>query len=194
MISTVLPSLHHVDQQLQQQDRGWERFVIARAATCNGFHDFSSPVFTDLASQVKVVYLHYWLQSLVLITKGESLITSGKQSLGAARAIFLEALTSLRAARLKNLELNFQEQFISLRQQFIGLVTGLLGDIPLLVRLRLSSTASYSLPFLELGKQYNLLRRSFLDLDASSMVLLETDQIVCCLLSFALDVFLDVPK
>lgn len=190
----MFPSLIEVDKILQQSDRGWERFVIARAAACNGFHDFAFSVFENLSNHVKVVHLHYWLQSLYLISKGESLITSGKVSLSSSRAVFLEALTSLRAARLKNLELNFQEQFISLRQQFIGLVTGLVGDIPLLVRIPLSSNASYSLPFLELGKQYNLLRRSFLDLDPSSMILLETDQIVCCLLSFALDIFLDVPK
>ena len=193
-LETILNSLHQVDQQLKEQERGWERFIIARAAACGGFHAFAAPIFAELSNKVRGVSLHYWLQSLASMSEGEDIILTGRESLAAARAKFLESLTSLRAARLKNLELSFQEQFLSLRQQFLGLLTGLLGDIPLLVRIGARTSKTYSRQFIDLGQQYNILRRSFLDLDASSMLLLETDQIVCCLLSFALSVFLGAPK
>ena len=184
--NSIMKKMNNIDEELKNDNRGWERFVLARAAACQGFHEYAAPVFESLAPKITQLSLHYWTKSLELLCKAESLVNPKTRSLSESRSILLESITYLRASRLKTMELSFQEKFLTLRQSFIGLISSLLTDIPLLVRIP-SKDQYYTNSFNSLASEYNILRCSFLDLDNNSMEILDFYILTCYLISFTLD-------
>jgi hypothetical protein len=188
----VLQAIQAIDKKFSGSQRGWERFLIARSAACHGFHFVSSDIFLELSEQVESVPLHYWLKSLGLFSSTEHWISSNKlqQPLTTGVTMLLDSLTLLKAAKLKTVEFTFQEKYLTLRQQFLLAVVGLLADLPILLATKNMSCCPSVETFHNVAEEYHLLRCSFFDLDQSSIELLELNQIVCCLLIFATQVFL----
>ena len=128
-----------IDFYLQSEKRNWERFVIARAASCYGFYEYSFVIFHELSSNISSISLHYWLKSLSLFSFAGFIIQLSTNStektnlqtilstipadlsnfpfsnqicLSTSMGYLNDSLTSLKAAKLKNSELIFQEKFL----------------------------------------------------------------------------------
>ena len=212
----MIDEIKKIDFYLKNEGRNWERFVIARAATCFGFHEYCFIIFHELSSNISSISLHYWLKSLSLFSFAEFIISLSTNSnekpnirsllasapsdipsfpftnqqicLSTSIGYLIDSLTSLKAAKLKNSELTFQEKFIHLRQEFVVHAVGLLAEIPLLQHN--CSSSSFSSFFIQLAAQFQLLRRCFFDIDQFSIFTLESYQINCFLISHAIDIFI----
>lgn len=115
-----------VDQAVLKVNH-WSAFRIARSAARYGHHWVAHGIIQRLLDHVSTEHLHFWLRGLSDFTMAESHLSSNHhrsislvERLVLASKLYLQGLSSLKAAANPSRTLQFQAEFARLRVEFLA--------------------------------------------------------------------------
>ncbi|KAI9255143.1 hypothetical protein BDA99DRAFT_517994 [Phascolomyces articulosus] len=172
------------EQQKQvYTDNGWFLYIIASDAGCNGWHEIMYRVYGSLGRMVESEASKCWLTAVSLLGLAES-------SRENHRKYYLESLTYLQAFQSLTGSRQFQMWYIQLRMEMISIAHQLNQVLSFLQQTQ-NPSLSYKKKFVknlqkcglhfgELASRYDFIAQSFLAMDDTTLMDLETYK-VCAL-------------
>ncbi|XP_046849594.1 integrator complex subunit 7-like [Xenia sp. Carnegie-2017] len=206
--------------KLEASTRYWTMYRVAKQAFRQGFHSLSQSIFSNLTSMVASVHLHCWLKALASFSLAESHLSEAKETLSQitekisqAISTFQKGLVSLKAAVTAVHQLEFQQEYISLRLQtlqthsfLLAICASIRSCPPSAVAQSIVMTTKHDVytqsrqniqmnecrdNFFSLASSYGKLYRKSYDADPVTLNNIETHQQSCLLFACAIDLLMN---